>query len=170
VRRSCPVRHDGRVRAVAGRFGCGAGLAVAAVLALAGCSPAPPKTVVVTVTATPSATPSPTPTPTPAPTATVAPAPEPTLTPNAPAEPVEPLPPGPAHDLGATPGAQGAPVADDQGNLLSYTVVAGDSFFDIAQRFDVPVQQLLRMNPQVPDVGQDIYIGDVLNLDWTKTG
>ncbi|BDZ45299.1 LysM peptidoglycan-binding domain-containing protein [Naasia aerilata] len=158
------------MRGATKRWTGGAVLALSAVLALAACSSPPPKVVVVTVTPPPAPAPKPTATPTSTPTPPPVVAPVPTLTPNAPAQPAEPLPPGPANDLGAIPGAQGTPVADADGNLLSYTVVSGDSFFDIAQRFDVPVQQLLRMNPQIGDVGEDIYIGDVINLDWTKTG
>ena len=62
------------------------------------------------------------------------------------------------------------PVLDAAGVPASYTVVAGDSFFDIAQRFNLPQQQLLRMNPQIYDFGETVYIGQVINLDWTKTG
>jgi hypothetical protein len=40
----------------------------------------------------------------------------------------------------------------------------------IAQRFELPQQQLLRMNPQIHDFGETVYIGDVINLDWTTTG
>lgn len=134
---------------------------------LSGCAAAPappPTTVFVTVE------PEPTPTQTPLPTSTVtvdpvAPAPDPS--PNAPAPVVEW---GPATDLGSTPGASGPGVSDANGQMLTYTVVSGDSFFDIAQRFDLPQQQLLRMNPQIHDFGESIYIGQVLNLDWTKTG
>lgn len=125
--------------------------------------PTPPP---VTITATVTATPEP-PTPTvaaPAP-APEAPAPEPV--PNAPAPVVEW---GPAYDTGSRPGATGTPVLDANGVPASYTVVEGDSFFDIAQRFELPQQQLLRMNPQVHDFGETVYIGDVINLDWTKTG
>ena len=138
-----------------------------AALLLSGCVaqpvPTPPP---VTITATVTATPEP-PTPTvaaPAP-APEAPAPEPV--PNAPAPVVEW---GPAYDTGSRPGATGTPVLDANGVPASYTVVEGDSFFDIAQRFELPQQQLLRMNPQVHDFGETVYIGDVINLDWTKTG
>jgi hypothetical protein len=86
------------------------------------------------------------------------------VVPNAPAPLVEP---GPAADLGATSGARGRTTSDGSGNLLAYTVVEGDTFFDIAQRFDVPVQQFLHMNPSVPGLGEDIYINQVINLDWT---
>ena len=123
--------------------------------------PSPPP---VTVTATVTATPTPTPEPPPAPPAPP-PAPEPV--PNAPAPVVEW---GPAYDTGPRPGATGTPVLDAAGVPASYTVVEGDSFFDIAQRFELPQQQLLRMNPQVHDFGETVYIGDVINLDWTKTG
>nr|AGU10307.1 LysM domain [uncultured organism] len=120
---------------------------------------APAPTVVVTVT----------PTPTPTPTPVVAPpAPAPTIdpVPNASApEVVE----GPAVDLGSAPASRGSTTADADGNLLTYTVVSGDAFFDIAQRFDVPQQQLLRMNPSIPDFGETLYIGQVINLDWTTT-
>ena len=77
---------------------------------------------------------------------------------------VPPTTPGPR------PGATGTPVLDGSGVPASYTVVAGDSFFDIAQRFELPQQQLLRMNPQIHDFGETVYIGDLINLDWTKTG
>lgn len=124
----------------------------------------------VTATVTPSATPAPAPTPTPTPTpppvaeAPLVPNPEvPTLTPNA--EP-EPLVQGPAEDLGSTPGARGSTTASAKGALLTYTVVEGDSFFDIAQRFNVPVQMMLKMNPSVPGLGERIYLKQIINLDW----
>ncbi|MET4159181.1 LysM domain-containing protein [Agromyces sp. PvR057] len=139
-------------------------------LALSGCVPQPapaPATVTVAVTETVAPTPIPTPTPTTPPVAE-APAPEaPAPVPNAPAPVVEP---GPAYDLGARDGAMGTPAVDGSGMPISYVVVAGDSFFDIAQRFDLPQQQLLRMNPQIHDYGEAVYIGDAINLDWTKTG
>ncbi len=136
-------------------------------LILAGCAGAPAPVVTATVTMIPSASPSATPTPTPVAEAPLIPNPPAGVTPNAPAVPVEPLPAGPAVDLGAFPGAQGPVTADGNGNLLTYTVVEGDAFFDIAQRFDVPVQQFLHMNPSVPGLGEDIYIKDIINLDWT---
>ena len=118
---------------------------------------------------TPSPTPSPTPTPTPVPTEEPALIPNPTvpdLVPNA--EPV-PLPQGPAADQGSTPGARGTTTADGAGALITYTVVEGDAFFDIAQRFNVPVQLMLTMNPSVPGLGENIYIKQIINLDWTTT-
>ncbi|HSP53373.1 MAG TPA: LysM domain-containing protein, partial [Cryobacterium sp.] len=141
-------------------------------LGLAGCAaaPAPAVTATVTVTPTPSPTPTPTPPPTPAPVPEAAVVPNPTITPNAEAVPVGPLPEGPATDLGATAGATGAPATDGAGAPVSYTVLEGDDFFAIAQRFNVPMQQLLRMNPSVSGLGEDIYIRDVINLDWTTTG
>ncbi|WP_256041373.1 LysM domain-containing protein [Cryobacterium sp. SO1] len=96
-----------------------------------------------------------------------APAPEPVPNPDLPAEPI---PEGPAQDRGAGPGAQAAPEYDGAGNPVSYTVIEGDSFFDIAQRFDLPMQQLLRMNPKVSGLGENIYLRQVINLDWTTTG
>ncbi|MGW9631184.1 LysM peptidoglycan-binding domain-containing protein [Agromyces sp. NPDC055520] len=144
-------------------------LAVSGALLLSACAgpPAPPPvTIVATVTATPKPTPTPTPT-APPPPAEPAPAPAPDPVPNAPAPVYEP---GPAVDLGARDGANGTPALDGTGMPISYVVVSGDSFFDIAQRFDLPQQQLLRMNPQVHDFGENVYIGDVINLDWTKTG
>jgi hypothetical protein len=141
-------------------------LAVPAALVLAGCFPqsAPPaETVMVTVTATPP--PPPAPAPAPAPAAEPAPAPEPV--PNAPAPAYEP---GPAYDTGPITGASGAAVSDASGMPVRYTVMEGDSFFDIAQRFEVPQQQLLRMNPQIHDFGETVYIGQQINLDWTKEG
>lgn len=135
--------------------------------ALVGCTPAPAPTVFVTAAPEPAETIIVTATPTPPPVVVegseTGPIP---IEPNAPApEIVE----GPAYDLGARPGAQGATTSDGAGGLANYTVVAGDSFFDIAQRFEVPQQQLLRMNPSVPDFGETVYIGQVINLDWTKT-
>lgn len=135
-------------------------------LGLAGCAaaPAPAVTVTATVTPTPEPTPTPTPTPTPIAEAPLVPNPQvPTLTPNA--EP-EPLPQGPAEDHGSTPGARGSTTASGSGALLTYTVVEGDSFFDIAQRFNVPVQMMLKMNPSVPGLGENIYIKQIINLDW----
>ncbi|MFF2371973.1 LysM peptidoglycan-binding domain-containing protein [Agromyces sp. NPDC058110] len=143
-------------------------MAVGTTLALSACAPPPappPVTIIATVTATPEPAPEPTPTPTPVAEAPAEPAPDPV--PNDPAPVVEP---GPAVDLGARDGATGTPIVDETGMPTSYTVVSGDSFFDIAQRFDLPQQQLLRMNPQVHDFGEAVYIGDVINLDWTKTG
>ncbi|WP_105035748.1 LysM peptidoglycan-binding domain-containing protein [Cryobacterium aureum] len=149
------------------------GIIVAALLlvTVAGCAgePAPAVTVTITPTVTPTPTPSPTPTPTPVPTEEPALIPNPTvpdLVPNA--EPV-PLPQGPATDLGSTPGARGTTTADGAGALLTYTVVEGDAFFDIAQRFNIPVQLLLTMNPSVPGLGENIYIKQIINLDWTTT-
>ncbi|MCY7290449.1 MAG: LysM peptidoglycan-binding domain-containing protein [Cryobacterium sp.] len=158
------IRPAGRVR-VAVASG------VLFTLGLSGCAgtPAPVVTATVTVTPTPTATPTPTQTPTPAPVPEAAVVPNPTLTPNAEAVPVGPLPEGPAADQGATVGASGAPDTDGAGAPLSYTVLEGDDFFAIAQRFDVPVQQLLRMNPSVSGLGENIYIRDVINLDWTTT-
>jgi LysM repeat protein len=49
-------------------------------------------------------------------------------------------------------------------------VIEGDTFFDIAQRFNVPVQQLLKMNPKVAGLGEAIYLKQNINLDWTITG
>ena len=136
------------------------------VVPLSGCTPAPaPAPPPVTIIATVTATPTPTPAPPPPPAAEPAPAPDPV--PNAPAPVVEW---GPAYDTGSRDGATGTPVLDGAGVPASYTVVAGDSFFDIAQRFELPQQQLLRMNPQIHDFGETVYIGDVINLDWTKTG
>ncbi|MFT2815630.1 LysM peptidoglycan-binding domain-containing protein [Leifsonia sp. A12D58] len=153
-------------------------LAASALLfTLAGCAsePTPVVTATMTVTPTPKPTPTATPTPTPEPTVEPAPAPveEPELVPNPPVGEVVPnapaplVEPGPAVELGAIPGASGSTTTDGSGNLLTYTVVSGDSFFDIAQRFDVPVQQMLHMNPSVPGLGENIYINQVINLDWT---
>jgi len=149
------------------RYGAVAASAGFAALLLSGCVTAPvptppPVTVTATVTATPTPTPEP---PSAAPVPEPVPAPEPV--PNAPAPAVEW---GPAYDTGSRTGASGTPVLDGSGVPASYTVVAGDSFFDIAQRFELPQQQLLRMNPQIHDFGETVYIGDVINLDWTKTG
>lgn len=162
-------------RITAVRFGVrgavAVGVALSAALAFSGCSgapAAPPATVFVTVE--PTAEPSPTPTPTPEPPAAEPPAAEAPIAveiePNAPAEPVEP---GPATDLGLVTGAMGPVTTAGDGALLTYTVVSGDAFFDIAQRFDLPQQQLLKMNPSIPSLGTEIYIGQVVNLDWTTT-
>lgn len=142
-------------------------LALGASASLVACvaqSPPPAETVMVTVTATPTPVPTPEP-PAAAPAPAPAPAPEPV--PNAPAPVYEP---GPAYDTGPITGASGAAVVDANGMPIRYTVMEGDSFFDIAQRFEVPQQQLLRMNPQIHDFGEAVYIGDEINLDWTKEG
>ncbi|NQX29167.1 LysM peptidoglycan-binding domain-containing protein [Microbacteriaceae bacterium VKM Ac-2854] len=135
-------------------------------LALAGCAPAPAPAPTVTVTVFASATPEPVPTVVlPSPTVTIyadAPAPTVTITPND--EPVIPDVSF-AQDNGSAPGATGTPELDDNGNPVSYTVVKGDSFFDIAQRFNIPQQQLLRMNPKVTGAGNAVYIDMVINLD-----
>lgn len=148
------------------RIGTAAASVGLAVLLLSGCVPEPapappPVTIIATVTATPTPTPAP---PPPAPPA-AEPAP-PAPVPNAPAPVIEW---GPASDTGTRDGATGTPVLDGAGVPSSYTVVEGDHFFDIAQRFELPQQQLLRMNPQIHDFGETVYIGDVINLDWTKT-
>jgi hypothetical protein len=142
-------------------------------LGLAGCAGTPAPVVTATVTVEPTPKPTPTPTPTSTPTPSPTPAEEPPLVPNPPVGQVVPnapaplVEPGPATDLGATSGARGRTTSDSSGNVLTYTVVEGDTFFDIAQRFDVPVQQFLHMNPSVPGLGEDIYINQVINLDWT---
>lgn len=136
---------------------------------LAGCAPpeqveAAPVTVTATVTTTATATVTVTP---------AAPVPDPAAPP-----PPDPVPNdaapvyewGPAIDDGPRPGATGAPELDGTGEPERYVIVEGDSFFDVAQRFNLPQQQLLRMNPQVYDFGETVYIGQVLNLDWQKTG
>ncbi|RZU66061.1 LysM domain-containing protein [Microterricola gilva] len=160
-------------RTTAVRFGArhavAMGVALASALAFTGCSgapAAPPATVFVTVEPTAE----PTPTPTPEPPAAEPPAAEAPIVveiePNAPAAPVEP---GPANDLGLVSGAMGPVTTAGDGALLTYTVVSGDAFFDIAQRFDLPQQQLLKMNPSIPSLGTEIYIGQIVNLDWTTT-
>lgn len=136
---------------------------------LAGC--APPEvveavTVTVTATVTATATATVTVTPAPPPPDPAAP-PPPDPVPNAPAPVYEQ---GPAIDDGPRPGATGTPELDATGEPERYVIVAGDSFFDVAQRFNLPQQQLLRMNPQIYDFGETVYIGQVLNLDWQKTG
>ncbi|MDH6237639.1 LysM domain-containing protein [Cryobacterium sp. CG_9.6] len=150
-------------------------LLLALTLGLAGCAGTPVPAVTVTYTPTPAATPSPSPTPTPTPTATPEPVAEAPLIPNPEvpnvipnAEPI-PLPQGPAVDLGSTPGARGPAVANSAGALVTYTVVEGDAFFDIAQRFNIPVQLMLTMNPSVPGLGERIYLQQIINLDWTTT-
>lgn len=132
---------------------------------LAGCAPpevieAAPVTVTATVTTTATATVTAEP-----PEPGAAPAPDPV--PNAPAPVYEW---GPAVDDGPIPGASGTPELDGSGEPERYSVVEGDSFFDIAQRFNLPQQQLLRMNPQIHDYGETVYIGQVVNLDWEKVG
>ncbi|KZX21724.1 LysM peptidoglycan-binding domain-containing protein [Rathayibacter tanaceti] len=147
------------------------------VLALTGCAvPAPAPTVTVTVFAT--ATPTPTP-PSPDPTVTAA-LPQSTATVYAPApEATVTFTPNPTPDIpetafavdsGAVPGAAGEPTRDGAGEIVSYTVVQSDTFFDIAQRFGIPVQQLLRMNPTVAGAGEAVYIGSVVNLDARTLG
>jgi len=156
-----------RTRAVGG-----AAVALVVGAALAACTaPSPAPTVTVTVFAT--ATPSPDPTITaalPQSTATVfVPVPEATvtITPNA----VPDIPETAfAVDNGPAPGANGEPTRNGAGDIVSYTVVQSDTFFDIAQRFGIPVQQLLRMNPSVAGAGEAVYIGSVINLDASTLG
>lgn len=157
------------IRGVERAAATAAAVSLATIGLLTACSGGEPpvQTVVVTVTPTPKPTPTPTPTPTPPPVAAPEPAPPAPPVPNAPAPEVVP---GPAVDLGPIPGAMGTPVLDGDGMPVRYTVVSGDSFFDIAQRFDLPQQQLLRMNPQITNFGETVYIGDQINLDWTKVG
>ncbi|MWV48250.1 LysM peptidoglycan-binding domain-containing protein [Rathayibacter sp. VKM Ac-2803] len=150
----------------------GAAVALAVTAALAGCSaPSPTPTVTVTVFATATPTPDPTVTAAlPQSTATVfVPVPEVTvtITPN----PVPEIPETAyAVDNGAVPGAGGEPTRDGAGEIVGYTVVQGDTFFDIAQRFGIPVQQLLRMNPTIAGAGTAVYIGSVINLDASTLG
>lgn len=150
----------------------GAAVALAVVATVAGCSaPAPAPTVTVTVFATATPTPDPTVTAAlPQSTATVfVPVPEVTvtITPNAVPEIPETAY---AIDNGAVPGAAGEPTRDGAGDIVAYTVVEGDTFFDIAQRFGIPVQQLLRMNPTIAGAGTAVYIGSVIDLDASTLG
>ncbi|AMB59211.1 LysM peptidoglycan-binding domain-containing protein [Microterricola viridarii] len=150
------------------------GIAALGLAGLSGCAgepAAPPATVFVTLppsaAATPTAPVEPPAAPTPsAPPAEAAPPVVVEIEPNDPAAPVVP---GPAVDLGAVEGAKGPATAGGDGALLTYTVVSGDAFFEIAQRFDLPQQQLLKMNPSIPSLGTEIYIGQIINLDWTTT-
>ncbi|WP_251858184.1 LysM domain-containing protein [Herbiconiux sp. L3-i23] len=147
-----------------GMLGVVSGLALAA--ALSGCVPTPAETVFVTAAPAPAETVYVTVTPTPpAAPGAGAPGADP-LVPNAPAPEVQE---GPAVDSGPRTGALGTATTDASGEPERYTVVAGDSFFDIAQRFDLPQQQLLRMNPSIHDFGETVYIGQVVNLDWQST-
>lgn len=142
--------------------------------ALSGCAgePAPVPTVTVVISETPSPVPTATITVTPIPSDPIIVSPEPdpgppTLDPNA-----EVAPPVTAYanDLGAQLGAQNAPIYDADGTITGYKIMAGDTFFDVAQRFDIPVQQLLKMNPGVTGVGADVYINQVINLDADTLG
>ncbi len=146
-----------------------------ALITLSSCAGTPAPVVTVTVAPSSPATTAPPATPSASATPTIEPAPveEPELVPNpAVGEPIPNAPapavePGPAVDLGEAPGARGSATSNGDGGLSTYTVVEGDTFFDIAQRFDVPVQQFLHMNPSVPGLGEDIYLKQVINLDWT---
>lgn len=152
-----------------GTLGCVGAVAAALTIVLSGCAgeapDEPPATVVVTVTATPTPTFTPAP-----PVAADPPAPEPEPAAPVPNAPAPEVVWGPANDTGARSGARAAPQYDGNGAPASYTVIEGDSFFDISQRFELPQQQLLRMNPQIHDFGETIYVGMVINLDWTRTG
>ena len=142
-------------------------LTLCGVLTLAaGCAPIEPVAPTVTVTATVTATATVTEAPAPPATDPAAP-PPPAPSPNAPAPVYEW---GPAFDDGPRTGASGTPELDETGEPERYVIVAGDSFFDVAQRFNLPQQQLLRMNPQIHDFGETVYIGQVINLDWQKVG
>jgi hypothetical protein len=64
-----------------------------------------------------------------------------------------------ATDFGATAGARGATTSDGTAICVpTRWPREGDTLFDIAQRFDRPVQQFLHMNPSVQGLGEDIYI------------
>lgn len=165
------MRRPGRAARTRLTVLAAAGILIGGPVALSACAaetPAPPP-VTVTATVTETVTVTPTPPPEAAPQEPAAPEdPEaPPPSPNAPAPVVEW---GPANDLGPRPGANGAPELDADGAPERYSVVEGDSFFDIAQRFELPQQQLLRMNPQIHDFGETVYIGQLINLDWQKEG
>lgn len=140
---------------------------------LTSCAGSPEPVPTVTMLVTPSATPVPTATVTvtPAPPAPeiVSPEPDPVQTIDPNAEVVQPET-AYANDIGAGPGATAAPTLDGAGTIVSYKVVQGDSFFDIAQRFEIPMQQLLKMNPRVTGLGENIYINQVINLDASTLG
>jgi LysM repeat protein len=55
----------------------------------------------------------------------------------------------PARRRGTTPATPATPV--DPPASCTYTVVSGDSLFDIGQRFNVTVEQLQALNPTIDD-------------------
>ena len=142
-------------------------LALTAVTALAACStpkpPEPPVTVVVTVT--------PTPVPPPVTMAeSTAPEPPVVVVPPVPNEPAPAVVEGPAEDLGARQAPRRSPeptVPAPWSATRSSTATASTTSPSVST---CPQQQLLRMNPKIPNFGEDIYVGTVINLDWTKTG
>jgi len=50
----------------------------------------------------------------------------------------------------------------------TYTVVSGDAFWKIAQKFNLTVDQLAKLNPQIKNINM-IYVGDKIIVNATNT-
>nr|WP_181035613.1 hypothetical protein [Clavibacter michiganensis] len=148
------------------------------VVGLTACVPAPAPAPTVTVTQSAPAvtvTPTPTPSPTPPPAA----APEPAPAPEPPAPPAPPVPPNAmggqtdggntattplVSDSGSQPFATGAvvPLSDYE---YSYTVANQDQVLAIASRFNLQVDDVVRVNFRCSDY-LEVQPGDVLDIRW----
>lgn len=73
-------------------------------------------------------------------------------------------------DAGAGSGASGEVATGAFGSPSSYTVAAGDTMSDIAERFGISVDDLFHLNPALVPAPQDpsAYAGEVLNLDVSE--
>ena len=129
-------------------------------------TPMPTATPTLTPTPTPTPTPAPTntPTPTPTPTPTDTPAPIPTETPTP--IPTETATPTPTTTPTSTPTPIPSPTPTP--SVITYTVEAGDTLWDIAAKFAVTVEQLVAAN----DVADSrlIQVGQVLIIPAEGAG
>jgi len=152
-------------------------LALTVVLGLTACvaAPAPAPTVTVTQSA-PAITVTPTPTPSPTQPPAAEPAPEPTPAPEPPAPPVAPNAAGGqtdggntattplVNDSGSQPFATGAAVALNDYEY-TYTVANQDQVLAIASRFNLQVDDVVRVNFRCSNY-LEVQPGDVLDIRW----
>jgi LysM repeat protein len=144
-------------------------------LGLSACVPTPEPAPTVTVTqSAPAVTVTPTPTPTPTPPPVAEPEPEPA--PEPPPPPVSPNAMGGQTDGGNT---ATTPWVSDSGSQqfatgpavalndyqYSYTVVAQDQVLAIASRFNLQVDDVIRVNFRCSDY-LEVQPGDVLDIRW----
>ncbi|SKB02230.1 hypothetical protein SAMN06295879_3484 [Agreia bicolorata] len=150
-------------------------LSLTVVLGLTACVPAPAPAPTVTVTqSAPAVTVTPTPAPTPTPTPVAEP--EPAPSPEPPAPPVPPNAMGGqtdggntattplVSDSGSQPFATGTavPVSDYE---YTYTVANQDQVLAIASRFNLQVDDVVRVNFRCSDY-LEVQPGDVLDIRW----
>ena len=152
-------------------------IATVLLVGLSACVPAPEPAPTVTITqSAPAVTITPTPTPTPAPTPAAEPEPEPTPAPEPPAPPVSPNAMGGQTDGGNT---ATTPWVSDSGPQqfatgsavplndyeYSYTVANQDQVLAIASRFNLQVDDVVRVNFRCSDY-LEVQPGDVLDIRW----